>query len=210
MERDEFKILVKAMKAVYAQPTFIPDQDAFNVWYELLKDIPYRQAEIAIRKHMLTEKFPPTISDIRKEAIEITEEDKLDDLEAWSMVYKAICNSTYNSNMEYGRLPVIVQKAVGNPANLREWAMMDEKMISSVRARFIDSFKIVRNRAKEDLMLPDVIRVQIAKMKDEATALDQKDEMVAKIELSEKEDIEKKRCSPPLNLRERLRRAFGE
>ena len=32
MERDEFKILVKSMKAVYAQPTFLPDQDAFNVW----------------------------------------------------------------------------------------------------------------------------------------------------------------------------------
>ena len=30
MEREEFKILVKAMKAVYAQPTFIPDKDAFD------------------------------------------------------------------------------------------------------------------------------------------------------------------------------------
>lgn len=31
MTREEFKTLVKGMKAVYAQPTFIPDQDAFNV-----------------------------------------------------------------------------------------------------------------------------------------------------------------------------------
>ncbi len=28
MEREQFKVLVKAMKAVYAQPTFIPDEDA--------------------------------------------------------------------------------------------------------------------------------------------------------------------------------------
>lgn len=27
MTREEFKTLVKGMKAVYAQPTFIPDQD---------------------------------------------------------------------------------------------------------------------------------------------------------------------------------------
>ena len=50
MTREEFKTLVKGMKAVYAQPTFIPDQDAFNVWFELLKDIPYQQANVAIQK----------------------------------------------------------------------------------------------------------------------------------------------------------------
>ena len=36
---------------------YIPYQDAFNVWFELLKDIPYQQANVAIQKYMLTEKF---------------------------------------------------------------------------------------------------------------------------------------------------------
>ena len=71
MTRDECKILVKAMKAVYSQATFIPDQDAFNVWYELLKDIPYSRANVAIQKYMASEKFPPTIADIRANATEI-------------------------------------------------------------------------------------------------------------------------------------------
>ena len=31
MEREEFKILVKAMKAVYAQPTFIPDNYVLEI-----------------------------------------------------------------------------------------------------------------------------------------------------------------------------------
>ena len=39
MDREEFKVLVKGMKAVYAQPTFIPDQDAFNMWFALLGDL---------------------------------------------------------------------------------------------------------------------------------------------------------------------------
>lgn len=30
MTRDEFKILVKGMKAVYAQQTFLPDKDALR------------------------------------------------------------------------------------------------------------------------------------------------------------------------------------
>ena len=33
MEREEFKILVKAMKAVYAQPTFIPDHTKLKSKY---------------------------------------------------------------------------------------------------------------------------------------------------------------------------------
>lgn len=188
MEREEFKILVKAMKAVYANPIFIPDQDAFIVWYELLKDIPYKLAEIAIQKHMLTEKFPPTIADIRTKAMEITEIEEISDLAAWSMVYKAICNSGYNSVQEYEKLPPIVQKAVGDPANLREWALMDEKMISSVRARFIDSFKVVESRMKEDAKLPNRIKALIDGMRQEKAAA---------IESQRRPEIEDKADDPP-------------
>lgn len=66
MTRDEFKILVKGMKAVYAQSTFIPDKDAFEMWFALLCDLPYKTANIAIQKYMLTEKFPPTPAEIRE------------------------------------------------------------------------------------------------------------------------------------------------
>lgn len=85
MTREEFKTLVKGMKAVYAQPTFIPDQDAFNVWFELLKDIPYQQVNVAIQKYMLTEKFPPTIADIREKAMQIVEsvDSSMSELEAF-------------------------------------------------------------------------------------------------------------------------------
>ena len=46
MEREEFKTIVKGLKAVYAQPAFIPDADAFDVWYGMLRDLPYRQASL--------------------------------------------------------------------------------------------------------------------------------------------------------------------
>ena len=90
MEREEFKILVKGMKAVYAHPTFIPDQDAFNVWYGLLKDIDYQVCNAAIQKWLLTNKFPPTIAEIRELATEI-QCGKLPDWgEAWEETCKAI------------------------------------------------------------------------------------------------------------------------
>ena len=66
MEREEFKKLVKGMKAVYAQPTFIPDQDAFNMWFALMGDLQYEVAAMAVKKYMLTNKFPPTVAELRE------------------------------------------------------------------------------------------------------------------------------------------------
>lgn len=59
MEREEFKTIVKGLKAVYAQPAFIPDADAFDVWYGMLRDLPYRQASLAVQQHMASSPYPP-------------------------------------------------------------------------------------------------------------------------------------------------------
>lgn len=116
MEREEFKILVKAMKAVYAQPTFIPDKDAFDVWYGLLQDLPYEQANLAIQKYMTSERFPPTIADIRTKATEIIApaEESMSELQAWALVQRALRNSGYNSEEEFAKAAGGVPKSCWN------------------------------------------------------------------------------------------------
>lgn len=170
MERDEFKVLVKGMKAVYAQPTFIPDQDAFNVWFGLLGDLPYDVANVAIQKYMISERFPPTIADIRTKATEILSQsdDFIGDMEAWSMVYRAICNSGYHAVEEFEKLPLPVQRAVGSPDNLREWSMADTKIVdSTVQARFLDSYKVIQKRMKEEAQIPEKIRLMIENIREQ-------------------------------------------
>lgn len=90
MNYDEFKVLVKGMKAVYTQPTFLPDRDAVNVWYKLLQDIDYNVANAAIQKYMLTQKFPPTIADIREMAATVSNGDKPLWSDGWEQVLKNI------------------------------------------------------------------------------------------------------------------------
>lgn len=170
MEKNEFKVLVKSMKAVYAQPTFIPDQDAFKVWYALLKDLPYNLASMAVQKHMLTEKFPPTIADIRLKASEIIrkQEEEMSELEAWALVRKAIGNSIYHAAEEFEKLPESCQIAVGNPANLREWAMMDIERLETVeQSHFIRNYRVAINRIAEEQKLPISFRNTIAEYKRE-------------------------------------------
>lgn len=69
MTREEFLILAKAMKAVWTDPKFLPDKDAFDIWYSMLADVPYREASIGLSAYMKTGKFPPTIADIREKAM---------------------------------------------------------------------------------------------------------------------------------------------
>lgn len=157
MTREEFKVLVKALKAVYAQDTFIPDQDAFNVWFELLKDIPYKVANVAVQRYMVTEHFPPTIADIRKHANDIVsdEADELNEIAAWSLVYKAICNSTYNAEQEFKKLPLACKKAVGSPQMLRNMAKMDiDKVQTYQKDRFVRTYRVEMERLKEEAKLP--------------------------------------------------------
>ena len=159
MTREEFKVLVKGMKSVYAQPTFIPDNDAFNVWYELLKDIDYKACAIAIQTYMSTEKFPPTIADIRAK-VNINPK-QITEAEAWDMVRKAISNSSYNSEKEFGRLPEEVKRAVGSPSQLRVWATDTEFNDSVVQSQFLRSYRERCKKSEEFAKLPTNIQTLI-------------------------------------------------
>lgn len=168
MDREEFKVIVKAMKAVYTDPKFIPDKDAFEVWYALLGDLSYEQANIAVQKYMLTEKFPPTIADIRDKAVEIVEDvdTSMSELQAWSLVRKAIGNGYYHAEEEYAKLPVACQKAIGGPAFLRECAVLDSDQVATVeQSHFIRNYRTTLQRMKEDAKIPDAVRARLAELR---------------------------------------------
>lgn len=160
VERERFKVLVKGMKAVYTQPTFIPDQDAFNVWYELLKDISYEDMSTAIQKHMMTSPYPPTIADIRGAASQLKPDDgMMSELKAWGMVRKAISNSNYHAEEEFNRLPSMIQTAVGSPANLHEWALMPTETVESVeQSHFVRAYRASVEKNKEAAKMTQEVR----------------------------------------------------
>ena len=165
MTKVEFSNLVKAMKAVYSDPKFIADKDAFNVWHELLKDIPYMVCQTAIHKYMSNNRFPPTIADIRQLATEMTSPETMNEGEAWSLVYKAICNSAYNAASEFEKLPEECQKAIGNPAILKEWAGLDVDEVNTIiQSNFMRSYKVAVKRKQEFNQLPPSTKDVISKL----------------------------------------------
>ena len=70
--------------------------------------------------------------------------------EAWNLVAKAIRNSAYESREEFDKLPTDLQRLVGSPNQLRDWALMDSDTVHSViSSNFQRSFSI-RKKADDD------------------------------------------------------------
>lgn len=163
MTREEFSILVKAMKAVYADPKFIADKDAFDVWYTFFQDDEYMVVQAAIQKYMANNDFPPTVAGIRKNMVSITEvHNDLTEGEAWARVYKAICNANYRAKEEFDNLPEVCQIAVGRPETLKEWAMLDSQEVGTViQSNFLRGFRVAKQRKTEFAQLPCQLREQI-------------------------------------------------
>lgn len=161
MNLADFGILVKAIKAVYADPKLIADDDARDVWYEMLKDLPYEQVSRALKRHMQSNRFPPTIADLRMqpeegEAVYPTA------TEAWAIVYKAICNSSYHADEEYAKLPPLLQRAVGHPGNLKEWSLMDIDTVQSVeQSHFIRAYNAALETARQEAKISPGLRARL-------------------------------------------------
>lgn len=71
------------------------------LWSELLEDLSYSDVNIAIRRWMATEKWPPTISDIRSLVVQSTETEADHEwVDAWGEVERAIRNFGFYRELE--------------------------------------------------------------------------------------------------------------
>lgn len=162
MTRDEFKILVKGLKAVYAQPTFIPDQDAFNMWYALMGDLNYDVCAMAIKKYMLTNKFPPTVAEIREMATNIVSGDPLTWGESWERALAAVRKyGSYNKLEALNSLDSITRKCVESIGYL-ELCMSENIMVE--RAHYQKVFEVFAKREQTDRQIPLQLKQAINQM----------------------------------------------
>lgn len=90
MTREEFLPLAKGMRAAYCSQSFLPDEEALKLWFRLLKDLDGQLVAAAVYKHISSNKFPPTIADIREQCAGLCEGEAKNWLEGWGKVVKAI------------------------------------------------------------------------------------------------------------------------
>lgn len=159
MTREEFSLLVKGMKAVYADPKFIADKDAFDVWYALLSDLDYEVANQATLRLMKTSNRIPTPADIRSVAYDMATADMPTDAEAWAIVSKALRNATYHAEEEFEKLPDLIKRAVGSAEALRAMGTSEGYNESVESSNFKKTYRVLVDRAKRNETMPNLSRI---------------------------------------------------
>lgn len=205
MTAKEFGLLADAIKTYFPRDNVLPTENALCLWYAELKDIPYQIAYAALRKYVLTNKFAPTIADIREQAAELynQREGDISENTAWQLVWKAICNSGYHAEEEFEKLPETVKRAVGSASQLRQWGLseVNDNTISYWKSDFQRIYRLEQQKELERRKLsPDVLKL----IQGQNTALEQQN----RTQVEQKREEE---CIPmPDNVKNKLKKIFQE
>lgn len=134
MTLDEFKSVAKAINALYGSSTKVifDTREKVEMWYSCLSDLDYSAVSAAVKNHAMTSKFAPTIAEIRQECVTICTPETLNEQAAWDMVRDGIRNGTYGAVDEYNKFPEVIQRAVGSPSSLTEWAALESSEVETV------------------------------------------------------------------------------
>lgn len=165
MTREETVKIIRIMVDSY--PNYKPNDisETVDVWQMMLEEYSYQDVSVALKAYILSDDsgFAPSIGRLVSKIHTMTQPQELNEMEAWSLVYKAICNSTYNSVSEFEKLPPLVQKAVGLPDSLREWAMTENLNLEVVMSNFQRAYKAELHRHEELQKMPQNVRQLIEK-----------------------------------------------
>lgn len=103
--------------------------------------------------------FAPNIGVIREKLRSYSVAGELTEQEAWALVSKAISNGIYRYAEEYEKLPPDVQKAVGEPEQLKRWAVMPiDEVQSVVASNFQRSYRVHAQRTRELSAMPPQVQ----------------------------------------------------
>lgn len=154
MEYKEFIVSIAPLRAVFGEK-FLTQPEAIEIWWEIFKEYETEVFRDAVKRYIMTGQFPPVPKNILDMISANITERLPNGEEAWALVYKAICNSGYHAQEEYDKLPRVIQKAVGTPHILKEYAMMpiDEVMTVS-KSNFLRAYKVEESLAYEEAKLP--------------------------------------------------------
>ena len=151
-----------------AEKTKEQKQLMINTWQECLGDLDYNLVLHAVKKTIINSPYPPTIHEIRKNAIEmINPTTKVSAIEAWNEAYSMICNGLYMTEEQFNMASPTVKKFFGNVRQVKELAQTDTDVVNSVtKGQFLKQYDVLIEREKEQKMLPPQTQDFIVKLAD--------------------------------------------
>lgn len=171
MEKKEFALFASALKTYYPKENLLPNNQAMELWYQQLADIPYHVAEVTLNKWVATNKWSPTIADIREMALSVTRPTEPDWGEGWREVEMAIRKfGMYRIGEAMESFTPITKQCVER-LGFRELCLSENSMAD--RANFRMVYEQLVQRKKVDAQIPAKLSVLIGTLQNNNLMLEQ-------------------------------------
>jgi len=160
MTKGEVAKILAVLAAAY--PKFEVDDLKVQVWHEMLGDLDYAVANMAVKKLIMQNTFPPAIAEVRKAAAELTNPENLTSSEAWGEVTSAIRNYGYYREGEALASMSLTTAQVVRYMGWREICMSED--IGVIRGQFLRMYEAYAAKERQDALLPDSMKETIRKI----------------------------------------------
>lgn len=160
MTQKEFAQFAMAMRTYYPKEKLLPNTEAMELWYEMLKDIPYDVAKATLNKWITENKWSPTIADIREVAAEVKHGRIPDWGEGWNQVQRMIKKyGSYNVGTAMSEMDELTRHAVRR-LGFTELCMSETPEVD--RANFRMIYEQLADRKKVDRQTSREVHIAIS------------------------------------------------
>ena len=154
MDKQEFGLLAAAIRTYYPKENILPNSQAMELWYRELQDIPYPIAEAALRKWVNTNKWSPSIAEIREITVDVKHGEIPDWGEGWEQVQRAIRRfGSYRPKEALDSLDPLTRKCAER-LGFKELCMSENPMADRANFRAIYETLAQRERTSQQIALP--------------------------------------------------------
>ena len=162
MTFEEFGRLGMAIKEFYPHVKVLQSEQAIELWYQQLKDLDYKMTSIALSKWVGTNKWPPTVADMREMCASLVSGDAPLWSDGWQEVLSAIRNYGY---MREGEALAGMTEITRETVKRLSWqALCMSEEISVERANFRKVYEQLLERKKNDEQIAPTVRKVIAEI----------------------------------------------
>lgn len=163
MNTKEFSMFAMAIRTYYPKENILPNQQAMELWYRELQDIPYDVIEAGLRQWVATNKWSPSIAEIREITSTVQHGSIPDWGEGWEQVLKAIrMYGSYRIQEAMDSFDPITRQCVER-LGFRNICMSEN--INHDRANFRMIYEQLQERKKKDLQLPFTVKQKILEIR---------------------------------------------
>lgn len=156
----EFAYLANLIRTTYPREKIFPNNESMEIWFEMLQDIPFQAASAGLKKWIATEKWSPSIADIREMAVSVTSLPTPDWGQGWQEVIKAI--GRYGYMRESEALASMSPQTAEAVKRIGWQAICESENPETLRAQFRQVYEISEKREKQDAQLPQSLKNVIA------------------------------------------------